>query len=140
MGPLDLIRHPLIFTGITVPEFIRWYIFDQPSKILRKYLEYLRACIEIFSFVFLVRTLFSPWRQIADPYQKRGFNLNYFLQTLTMNTVSRTIGFLFRSVTLFIGLGFVVALTFGFALFYLAWLAFPVLFWMGASYLIAGFL
>ncbi|MDP6562048.1 MAG: hypothetical protein QF793_03945 [Candidatus Peribacteraceae bacterium] len=138
MGPLDLIRHPLIFTGITLPEFIRWYFWEQPSRILRVYFAYLRAFVEIFSFIFLARTLFSPWRQITDPYQKRGFNLSRFSQTLTLNVVSRTIGFIFRSVTLFFGLAAVVALTVGFAAFYMAWLSFPIFFWLGLSYVVSA--
>jgi hypothetical protein len=138
MGPLDLIRHPLIFTGITLPEFIHWYFWDQPKRILTVFFEYLRALIEIFSFIFLVRTLFSPWRQITDPYQKRGFNLSQFSQTLTLNMMSRTIGFLFRSVTLFFGLAAVVILLVCFAAFYLAWLAFPILFWVGLTYVFSA--
>lgn len=138
MGPLDLIRHPLIFTGITLPEFIRWYFWEQPSRILRVYLAYLRAFIEIFSFIFLVRTLISPWRQITDPYQKRGFNLGQFSQTLTLNIVSRTIGLIFRSITLFFGFGAVVLLTVCCAAFYMAWLLFPIVFWVGLTYVFSA--
>ena len=138
MGPLDLIRHPLIFTGITLPEFVRWYFWEQPSRILRVYFAYLRAFVEIFSFIFLVRTLISPWRQITDPYPARGFNLSQFSQTLTLNIVSRTIGLIFRSVTLFFGLASVVALTIGFGFFYMAWLSFPVVFWVGLTYIFSA--
>lgn len=138
MGPLDLLRHPLIFTGITLPEFVRWYYGEQPRKILESYFGYLRASVEIFSFTFLVRTLFSPWRQITDTYEKRGFNLGQFAQTLTLNGVSRTIGFLFRSVTLLFGLCCVVFLTVCFAMFYMAWVAFPIIFWVGLSYVISA--
>jgi len=135
MGPLDLIRHPLIFTGITVPEFLRWYFWEQPSTIMRRFFDYLRAFIEIFSFIFLVRTLFSPWRQIKDKYPDRGINIAAISEAFTLNMVSRTIGFLFRIVTLFIGIAFIITLTVVFAAFYLAWLVFPLLFWVCISYL-----
>ncbi|MBT5236986.1 hypothetical protein HOL63_01285 [Candidatus Peregrinibacteria bacterium] len=135
MGPLDLIRHPLIFTGITVPEFLRWYFWEQPSAIMRRFFDYLRAFIEIFSFIFLVRTLFSPWRQIKDKYPDRGINIAAISEAFTLNMVSRTIGFLFRIVTLFIGIAFIITLTVVFAAFYLAWLVFPLLFWVCISYL-----
>mgnify|MGYP006865011742 CR=1 FL=1 len=138
MGPLDLIRHPLIFTGTTLPEFIRWYFWEQPSRILRLYFAYLRAFVEIFSFIFLVRTLISPWRHITDAYPKRGFNLNLFAQALTLNIVSRTIGFIFRSVTLFFGLTAVTVLTVCFAFFYMAWLSFPIVFWIGLTYIFSA--
>ena len=140
MGPADLVRHPLLFLGVTLPEFIRWYFWDQPSRILRIYFQYLRAFVEIFSFIFLVRTLVAPWKQIADPYPTKGFNLNQIAQTLTMNAVSRTIGFLFRVVTLFVGFCAVVALTLGFSLFYMAWLLFPVAFWIGLVYVFSPLL
>lgn len=138
MGPFALLRHPLIFTGITVPEFLHWYVFFVPGNILRSYMAYLRAFVEIFSFVFLVRTLFSPWRQIVDPYPSNGFNLSRMTQAFTMNTVSRTIGFLFRSITLFVGLFFVILLTCVFAMYYMLWLSFPILFWIGVSYLFSA--
>lgn len=140
MRVVDLIKHPLIFTGITVPEFLRWYFWAQPANILRSYFAYLRAFVEIFSFVFLVRTLFSPWRQITDPYPKRGVNLGAISQTFTLNVVSRTIGFLFRSITLIFGLIVVVALTVLFAAFYVSWLAFPILFWVCISYIFSALL
>ena len=128
----------MIFTGITLPEFVRWYFWEQPSRILRVYFAYLRAFVEIFSFIFLVRTLISPWRQITDPYPARGFNLSQFSQTLTLNIVSRTIGLIFRSVTLFFGLAAVVALTICFGFFYMAWLSFPVVFWVGLTYIFSA--
>lgn len=138
MGPLDLVRHPLIFTGITIPEFVRWYVFDQPSKILKSYFAYLRAFVEVFSFTFLAKTLFAPWRQIQDDVERPGFNLEKFLQSLTLNAVSRVIGFLFRITTLAIGLTAVALLTVCFAAYYMAWLLFPVLFWVAISYFISG--
>ena len=139
MGPFDLVRHPLVFTGITLPEFLRWYVFTVPSKILRSYMAYLRAFVEIFSFAFLAKTLFAPWRQITDSYNQKGFNLNQFMQSLTLNLVSRVIGFLFRSITLFLGFGFISALTILFAVYYMLWLSFPVVFWVGITYLLTAF-
>ena len=135
MGPLDLIRHPLIFTGITLPEFILWYFWHQPRRIIRSYNAYRRAFVEMFSFLFLLRTLISPWRQITDTYQKRGFSLSLFSQTLTLNVLSRTIGFLFRIVTLILGIFFLLLLTACFALYFVVWLVFPVLFWIGVTYI-----
>jgi len=140
MGPIDLIRHPLIFTGITIPEFIRWYYWVQPSKILKKFFDYLRAFIEIFSFVFLIRTLFSPWRQIKDRYPKNGLNISAIAEAFTLNMISRTIGFLFRIITVFMGIVLVLVLLVAFATFYMLWLVFPLLFWVCLSYLFTALL
>lgn len=140
MGPLDLVRHPLIFTGITLPEFIRWYFGRQPLRILQSYVAYLRAFVEIFSFLFLLRTLFSPWRQITDGYPSQGFNIGKIAQAFTLNVVSRTIGFLFRTTTLFFGLVSVLLLTVCFGIFFMAWMAFPLMFWVGFTYVLSVFL
>ncbi len=138
MGPVDLIRHPLIFTGITLPDFVRWYFWEQPRKILLTYLAYLRAFLEIFSFLFLLRTLFAPWRQISDVYTSNGFNIGRFMETLTLNMVSRVIGFLFRSITIAIGIVFLLALSILFMAFLGIWVVFPVAFWIALSYVVSA--
>lgn len=137
MGLLNLLRHPLLLTGVTVPEFIQWYFFVQPQKILRGYFAYFRAFLEIFSFVFLLRTLLAPWKQIVASNEHKGFNLSMFAQNLTLNIVSRTIGFLFRICTIVIGLASLVVLTYLFAAFLIVWLTFPLLFWVGLTYFFA---
>ncbi|MCB9808570.1 hypothetical protein H6770_04955 [Candidatus Peribacteria bacterium] len=137
MGPLDLIRHPLIFSGITVPDFIRWYFWHQPRAILRTYFDYLRAFVEIFSFVFLLRTLFSPWKQITDSYPNTGLNISKISQVLVLNVLSRSIGLLFRMITLLIGLMSVTLLTTIFGAFYLLWLGFPLVVWAGLGYIVS---
>jgi hypothetical protein len=101
-------------------------------------MEYLRAFVEIFSFIFLARTLLSPWRQITDAYPKRGLNIAQISQTFTLNIVSRTIGLIVRSFILFFGFAAVIALTVLFAAFYMAWLSFPIVFWIGVTYLISA--
>ena len=140
MGPLDLIKHPLIFTGITVPEFLLWYFWEQPRSIVRSYIAYCRAFFEIFSFVFLLRTLFSPWKQIRSTYPHKGFDLGAISQALTLNMFSRTIGFLLRIITLIYGVVFMVLLTAAFTVFFMLWIAFPVLFWVCISYVFTALL
>lgn len=137
MGIFDLLRHPLIFTGITVPEFVRWYYWLQPRAILMSYFAYLRSFVEIFSFTFLFRTLFSPWKQISDGYPKKGFDIGQIAQSFTLNMVSRTIGFLFRMFTLTFGFIAVTVLTVWFGAYYLLWLCFPIVFWFGLGYVLS---
>jgi len=79
--------------------------------------------------------MFSPWRQIADTYPSKGFNLSAMSQSFTLNMVSRTIGFLFRFITLVFGIVSVVLLTVLFGLFYMGWLTFPIMFWVGLTYI-----
>ena len=140
MGPSNLIRHPLVFTGITVPEFLLWYFWEQPRDIMRSYIAYCRAFFEIFSFVFLLRTLFAPWKQIRSAYPHRGFNLGAISQALTLNILSRTIGFFLRLITLIGGVVFMMLLTAVFTVFFMLWVTFPVLFWICVSYVITALL
>ena len=137
MPLLNLFRHPILLTGVTVPEFVRWYFFTEPQKIIKTYFAYVKAFLEIFSFVFLMRTLFAPWKQISEAMPSKGFNIGMIAQAFTLNMVSRTIGFLFRIFTISIGIAFLFALTFVFALFLVVWLTFPLLFWVGLTYFFA---
>lgn len=137
MGPLDILRHPLLLAGITIPEFLRWYFFVEPTRIMRSYVSYLRAFSDIFSFLFLVRTLFSPWKQIRDTYPIKGLNITAISEAFVLNCLSRGIGLLFRVVTIVIGVTVVLVITVAFALYYMAWLTFPVLFWLATTHLIS---
>ncbi len=137
MGLLNLLRHPLLLTGVTLPEFVHWYFFVEPRKIIHSYFDYFRAFVEIFSFLFLIRTLIAPWKQITDAYPSKGLNLGAIAQTFTLNAVSRVIGFIFRSFTVCIGLIFLLILTFLFATYLVVWLMFPLLFWIGLTYVFA---
>ncbi len=134
MHPLTVIRHPLIFTGISVSEFLRWYFLEIPLKILRAYMAYLRAFVEIFSFHFLLRTLVSPWKQIKGMYAVQGLNITALSEALVLGMVSRTIGFLFRIVTIALGLAATAAITILFSVLIVAWLLYPLLFWTGLTY------
>lgn len=135
MRPLDVIRHPFLFAGITAPEFLRWYFFAAPVKIMKRYVEYLRAFMEIFSFIFLLRTLFAPWRQIRSDDNTPGFNLERFMQDISLGLVSRSIGFIARVIEFVIGLMAVNVLTAVFGLYYMGWITFPLWFVFGLTYL-----
>ena len=139
MGIFSFLRHPLLMAGITIPEFLRWYFMEEPVRIVRRYLDYMIALSQIFAFGFLLKTLFAPWRQISDAYESRGFNLTRFAEALTLNIVSRTIGFLFRVISIACGLFVLSIFTLLFAMYYLSWLLFPILFWMGISYVFSAF-
>lgn len=137
MALLNLLRHPILLSGVTLPEFVQWYFFVQPKKIVQSYFAYFRAFLEIFSFVFLLRTLFAPWKQISEALPSKGFNIGLIAQAFTLNMVSRTIGLLFRTCTICIGIFFLFGLTFVFATFLVIWLTFPLLFWVGLTYFFA---
>ena len=98
-----LLFHPILALRIFVL-FLGWYLWETPRNILRRYAAYARALREIFSFTFLIRTLFAPWKSITDPYPMKGFHIEKIMETFFLNLTARTIGFLFRIVAMIFGI------------------------------------
>jgi len=137
MTPLSVLRHPFLFTGITVPEFLHWYFLEQPAKIMRTYIGYLKAFTDIFAFLFLLKTLLAPWKQIRDVYPTKGFNIQQIAEAFILNCLSRSVGCTIRIIAIVIGFCSVALLTLLFGAYYMLWLLFPVLFWVGIAHLIS---
>lgn len=135
----SLIFHPLLLLRV-LGMFILWYIWEVPRGIVRTYGAYARALGEIFSIRFLLATLFSLWKGIADDYpSSQGIRIEKMLGTFCLNTISRVIGCVIRSCT--IGLGMSAQLV-CFALFLIAlaaWIAYPVLVFFGVRFLLQTF-
>lgn len=122
-----IVRFPRALVSRTVwLPFPAWYIGKKPLRIVIAYAGYASAVAEMFSIMFLLRTLFSPWKSIVEEYPTR-LDLMKMLGALTLNITSRVIGAVIRIVAILIGLvmqALVLALTI--ALLVL-WYAFPVL-------------
>lgn len=116
--------------------FLRWYLLERPREIAHTYIAYAAAFGSIFSVVFLLKTLFAPWKSIRDAYPDKGFDMTAILQTLTLNVTARAIGCIIRLGALFAGLVLQVALCAGFSLYILLWLIFPVLVLAGVPFLL----
>ena len=129
------VRHPLLLPSIFWGTFLSWYFWEEPKRIVKNYASYARAFEEIFSFVFLIRTLLKPWKNITDAYPQKGFNIGAIAQAFTLNMTARMIGFLFRFVTLLFGIAIQVTLLAGFLAYLLLWLFFPAIFLYGLGYL-----
>ncbi len=108
-------------------QFLHWYFTERPVELARAYTRYAKAFGAVFSMIFLLRTLFAPWKSIQDAYPTKGFNLNDILQTLTLNVTARAIGFIIRLAAIVAGLVLQVALFAGFSLYILLWVLFPVI-------------
>lgn len=61
----------------------------------RIYLNLLWFLYHFFSVPVIVRTLFSPWRRLAEPYPK-GFNPGAAAETLVVNGLMRLFGLVVR--------------------------------------------
>ena len=98
---LRLIRTLL---SATIRQFIPWYFFMVPGAIVQTYVRYARALAQVFSFVFLFKTLFSPWKNILDQYPAKGFDLSLIAQAFFLNLTTRSIGAVIRFATIVSGI------------------------------------
>lgn len=114
-----------LLPGLFLGSFLPWYFFEEPRRIIGNYFAYAAAFLEIISIPFLLRTLVSPWKSITDEYKVKGFNFSELAQSLTLNVTSRVIGFLFRSITLVIGLTAQILLLLFFLAYFIAWIIYP---------------
>lgn len=81
-----------------------------------------------FSFLHLIKTLFSPWKRMGEEYQHKGFHPSSFFEVLIINTIMRIVGIFVRLLIIIIGL-------FAFLLVFLSGLVFFV-FWIIAPFAI----
>lgn len=107
----------------------------------KTYLQYAGAFRESFSIIFMLRTLFAPWKSIKDSYPTKGFNMQVILETLFLNITTRAIGGFIRLCAIIAGLGIQLLLLTGFIAYLAVWLVFPAVFLALIPYLIiASFL
>ncbi len=107
--------------------FLMWYWSVHPRKVLRMYASYAQAFGEMFSIIFLLKTLFAPWKSIRDAYPTKGFDISAILETWTLNVTARSIGCIIRIVAIVVGV-ILQVIVLGFFVAYLTlWFAFPFL-------------
>ncbi len=109
-----------------LPLFLGWYFVGHPLRVLRTFRAYVGAVQESLSILFLLRTLFAPWKSIADAYPKNFFNFSALFETFVFNVVTRSIGAVVRLVTIAAGIVILLAVVCGFLLYLLAWFLFPL--------------
>lgn len=114
------LRKPVIL------QFWAWYYTSAVKGLIKAWKNFIIFVREYYSIPLLLRTLFHPWRRDITKYG-RGFSIKNFLETLSFNLISRSIGFMVRSVIIVIGLfcslGVIVL---GFIAL-IIWLALPVI-------------
>ena len=130
-----LLRHPVL-TTMTVTSFLPWYLGLAPKQICKRCGEYASALAEIFAFVFLLKTLLSPWKAIRGEFPKRGFNISLMSQAIILDITSRVIGMLIRLGLMFIGLCMEIVLFAGTAVLLIIWYGFPVVLIANLLYLL----
>jgi hypothetical protein len=127
--PVSRLRLPVLMI------FVWWYLAEHPWKTIRLYLAFAAALLETFSFFFLLRTIFAPWKRITDSYPKSLLNLPAVFETFVFNVVTRGIGAVIRIVTILVGLFLQVILLALFAAYLTLWYVFPFLAFTGIAFL-----
>lgn len=122
-----------------LPHALSWYFRDHPIRIIRRYREYALAFSESFSILFLLKTLFSPWKSIKDSYPAKGFNWQAIVETLFLNMTTRGIGAVIRLSAIITGLLIQIGLFVGFLLYLVWWMLFPFAALLLPFYVLAAF-
>ncbi len=117
---------------------LKWYALTEPRAIVIGYVRYARALQEIIPFVFLVMTLFSPWKNIREKKKGHGFNLNDFIGRLTLNVFSRVVGAVVRIFTIIFGVIAQIILLALFLAYFSFWIVYPVAALASISYAISS--
>lgn len=121
------------------PRFLVWYFRQHPVVIVRNWMEYAAAMRESFSMLFLLKTLFSPWKSIKDSAPTKGFNFQAMMESLFLNMTTRAIGAVIRLMTIITGLCIQVLLLAGFVLYLAWWILFPFVLVLTPVYMILVF-
>lgn len=108
--------------------FIRWYWIEMPYRIVRKIYQYIIVLSHIYSFAFLLKTLFSPWKNQLYSYPSKGFDLKRIFEVWTSNLVSRLVGAFVRLFTLFFGMFLTILVLLIGMILCLIWILYPMLF------------
>jgi len=117
-----------------VPQYLKWHYWDRVVLIIKAWRNYLVFNPRYFSMPFLIRTLFSYWRQYHYSYG-RGFDFQRYFEAFSFNMISRILGAISRLLLLFIGIIAEVLIFVAGFLVLTVWLILPFLlvfgFWVG---------
>lgn len=116
---------------------LKWFLLEEPSAIVHRYLRYARALTEIIPLPFLVLTLFSPWKNIRERKTEHGFSLERTLERLVLNVFSRCVGAVVRLFAFVLGVIIQLLLLVFFVAYFAAWILYPVLLVYGLTYLVS---
>lgn len=125
-GIPSLLKRPKFLAQIAVTDFLPWVLWEEPRNILRAYREYAKAVSEILSIAYLLRTLMSPWKGIAEDMPS-VVQWDKFLQAFFINLVTRMIGAVIRLVTIVVALVLQVLLLALFLVLFVGWFVFPLI-------------
>jgi len=109
---------------------LAWHFYDAPKEILKAWGNFLVFVLRYFSIGILLKTFFSHFRHLREPYG-RGFDIKKYSMVFIGNIISRIIGAFVRTIIILTGLIteiFVFLLGF---IILIAWLLAPFLIIIG---------
>ncbi len=112
----------------------KWYFLERPITVIRSGLDYISAISSIFSFAFLLKTLFVPWKNRLLAYPERGFQVQKILQIFITNMVARVVGAVVRLGTIIFGFGIVGLVGLYTGLYLVIWYTFPLSLFFGVKF------
>lgn len=134
----SLANQGLLLLAVFWNDFLPWYLLKKPVSIIKDYWAYARVLWRICSFVFLLKTLFSPWKNISDSYPDHWFDIVGVGRALSMNVTARSVGFFVRIGTIAFGIALEIAVLIFFTAYLLAWIIFPFAITIGTPFLLAN--
>ncbi len=106
-------------------QYIYWFFIIAPLNILKAWWNLFLFTVNYFSLPLLLKTFFSCWKKISSPYGK--FDIIKYLDTFTLNLMSRFIGMIIRFFVIIFGLSFSLIVFLGGLIFFILWITMP--FW-----------
>ena len=108
-------------------QYLTWHFFDVPKEILRAWKNFLYFNFNYFSVPDLLKTYFSYWRGYYYPYEKK-WDLMRWLEAFVFNNImSRTVGVMFRTVFIVIGVALEISIFLGGIIIFIGWFLLPFL-------------
>lgn len=83
-------------------QLLKWWFLIMPKNIFLAVRQTIANTFDYFSIVLLLKTLFSPWKR--DIISTENLTLGEKFQVMVMNLVSRIIGAIVRTATIFAGI------------------------------------
>lgn len=123
-----MIVNSTIFQTKALTTFFVWYFLEVPRDIFVGLGKYLKTITYVFSFVYLLRTLFAHWKGLRYAYPSKGFDITNIMQAFGSNMISRIVGAMVRISTIIFGCILMAVVTFAGIACFVVWLTFPILF------------
>ncbi len=118
-------------------KWIVWHFKEGPAQLLSIWSNFLRFSLEFFSIGILLKTWINPWRRLSESYRGGIVNISENIQVLILNTFSRFIGFLMRTIVIIVGIIFTFLVFLSGILALLIWILLPLLLIAGIIFSIA---